>query len=181
MRIPASNLAAALALAVAACSDGQEAANGAPEVSVATLDDLPTPLPYPYADEIDPAATNAAIDAAFAQAQESGKRVILDLGGNWCGWCRGLAGVMKLPEVAPFIEDNFELVYVNVSSTSGQTDQNLQVLERFGTEAVTGYPWLIVVEPGGTVLHSSYEVTDENHETPQAMVNWLAQWAAPAT
>jgi hypothetical protein len=36
---------------------------------------------------------------------------------------------------------------------------------------------MIVLEPDGMVLHSSYEVTDENHEEPQDMADWLAFWA----
>jgi hypothetical protein len=79
------------------------------------------------------------------------------------------------------VEENFEIVFVNVSSEQGLTDQNPQVLGRFGIAEIGGVPWLVVAEPDGTVLASSYEVTDENHETPQGMVNWLAQWAANAT
>ena len=51
------------------------------------------------------------------------------------------------------------------------------MLKRFGVAKVEGVPWLIVVDGDGKVLHSSYEVTDDNHETPQAMVDWLASWA----
>lgn len=178
MKALALPLVAASLLALAACgpSSPPPAAN-APDVGGLALEDLPTPLPYPYPEGLAEAEVSAAIDAAFARAQEAGKRVIVDMGGNWCSWCRSLAGVMELPQVAPFLAENFEIVYVNVSSEQGLTDQNPQVLERFGIPEIGGVPWLVVAEPDGTVLASSYEVTDENHETPQAMVNWLAQWA----
>ena len=103
--------------------------------------------------------------------------MIVDLGGNWCSWCRGLAAVMALPEVKPFVDRNFEVVMVSINSKSGPVERNREVLDRFKLKDVPGVPWLIVAEPDGTVLNSSYEVTDKGNESPQAMVNWLARWA----
>jgi hypothetical protein len=146
----------------------------APHVSTQKLEKLPTPLPLPY-DQAQPAM--GAVDAAFAKAKAGDKRVIVDLGGNWCGWCRILAGVMALPEVKPFVEANFEVVSVDVSSKHGQTDRNLAVVRRFGMQKVKGFPWLVVAEPDGKVLASSDDITDDRHHTPQAMVDWLAKFA----
>ena len=154
-----------------------EAAVPAPKVHIAKNEQLPTPLPLPYDEKADAKAVDASVDAAFARAAKSGKRVLLDLGGNWCPWCRILAGVMELPEVKPFIAAHYEVVSIDVSSINGKTDRNLQILARFKTAKVDGYPWLIVAQPDGKVLASSYEVTDDNHQTPQTMVNWLARWA----
>lgn len=170
--------AALIAYIVTATSWAQPAAESsrtiAPRVSVAANEDLPTPLPYPYDESAD---AMALVDAALARARENGKRVLIDLGGNWCPWCRILAGVMELPEVKPFIGAHFEVVSVDVSSAQGKIDRNLDVTARFDTPDIDGVPWMIVLESDGTVLHSSYEVTDKNHETPQQMVNWLASWA----
>ena len=79
-----------------------DAAMTAPHVRIAETKQLPTPLPYPY-DEM--ANADAAVDAAFARAKTNGKRVLVDLGGNWCPDCRILAGVMALPEVKPFLDE----------------------------------------------------------------------------
>jgi thiol-disulfide isomerase/thioredoxin len=164
-------------VALAAChpADGH-----GPRVHAAKLADLPRPLPKPYDETESPAAVNANLDAAFFRASASGKRVIVDLGGNWCGWCRALAGVMALPEVKPFMDANFEVVSVDVSSVEGATDRNREVLRRFGLSNVKGVPWLIVAEPDGRVLDSGYTVTDDRHQTPQQMVDWLAKWAKKA-
>ncbi len=70
---------------------GAQADMSAPTLSVAEAVNMPTPLPFPYDESAD---AMAAVDAALARAEESGKRVLIDLGGNWCGWCRLLAGVM---------------------------------------------------------------------------------------
>lgn len=155
------------------------AAVPAPRLKITKLEQLKTPLPSPYDASATPAQVNAALDAAFARAKRSNKRVIVDLGGNWCVWCRSLAAVMALPEAEPFIDRHFEVVMVNVSSAKGMTDKNNHVLKRFGLPKVDGFPWLIVADANGNVLHSSYEVTDKDHETPQAMIDWIAKWAEP--
>jgi thioredoxin-related protein len=153
------------------------AALAPPTLAITKLEELPKPLPKPYDEAASPEAVNAAIDAALVRAKAGDKRVILDMGGNWCSWCRSLAAVMELPEAKPYIEKNFEVVNINVSSAKGMTDRNNQVLKRFGIPKVDGFPWLVVLDADGKVLHSSYEVTDDNHQTPQAMVDWLASWA----
>jgi thiol:disulfide interchange protein len=151
----------------------------APWVSVRRLDRLPTPLPYPFNERQSEAAAMAEVDAAFARARSRGTRVLVDFGGNWCGWCRILEAVIDLPEVKPFVEQHYEVVHVYTSSGGARTDRNLRILARFGLRPgdIEGYPWVVVATADGDVLHSSYEITDDRHQTPQAMVNWLAEWA----
>jgi thiol-disulfide isomerase/thioredoxin len=166
--------AAALGLGLLAFYDAESAGAGpaaAPKLHITQSKELPTPLPLPYDEK---ANASADVDAAFARARVSGKRVLIDLGGNWCPDCRILSGVMDLPEVKPFMAQHFETVAVDV----GRFDRNLHIPERFKVGKVGGVPWLIIAEPDGTVIHSSYEVTDNGFsEKPQAMVNWLAKWA----
>ena len=151
-----------------------------PHVGIAMLSELPTPLPTPYDQTATPDVVGARLDAAFAQAAPTGKRVIVDLGGNWCSWCRALAGVMALPEVKPFVDANFVVVPVDVTSAEGHIDLNAQVLKRFNITKVEGVPWLVVADAQGHVLASTDAVTDDAHHTPQQMVDWLAQYAKPA-
>ena len=172
-------LSLALAL-IAALAAGTAAADVAgPKLHITKLEQLKKPLPKPYDEKATPAQIDKQIDTALARAKAGNKRVILDLGGNWCVWCRSLAAVMELPEAKPFIEKNFEVVPINVSSAKGMTDRNNQVLKRFGIPKVDGFPWLVVLDANGKVLHSSYEVTDKQHEKPQEMINWIAGWAPP--
>jgi len=176
-------VAAAAALAACAAGAGATARAGspAPELKARTLKELPTPLPRPYDEAATPAQVNARIDAAFARARASHKRVIIDLGGNWCSWCRLLAAVMDLPEARPFMAAHFEVVSVPVSSREDRRDdQNRQVLRRFGLKKADGYPYLVVAEPDGRILARSSAVTDDRHHTPQAMLDWIAQFATPA-
>ncbi len=168
--------ATTVVLALAACKARVDGGHG-PLVAVATIKTLPTPLPQPYDEDALPAVMNARLDAAFADAGKYNKRVIVDLGGNWCVWCRALAATMDLPEAKPFIDRNFVVVPVDVTSVEGPVDRNTEVLKRLGVSGVNGFPWLVVAEPDGKVLISSDAVTDDKHQTPQQMIDWLAQYA----
>ena len=64
-----------------------------------------------YNDDIDPMEQ---IDKAIVQANEQGKFVICQVGGNWCPWCLRFADfITKDEEIAKFIDENF--VYIHVS------------------------------------------------------------------
>jgi thiol-disulfide isomerase/thioredoxin len=160
----------ALALAIAAPA----AAAPAPKVSISDYAQLKTPLPYPYNEA---ANADAALDRALARAKASGKLVLIDLGGNWCGDCRILAATMALPEMKRFIDRHFELVTVDV----GRFDKNLQIPARYGiTSRLEGVPALLVVDPkSGRQLVGRQQVADladARHMRPQALADWIAQW-----
>lgn len=86
-------------------------AAGAPKISIATIADLPIVERAPYDEN---ANADAAVAAAFARAKKSGKRVLIDMGGNWCGDCVVLANLMLLPEMKRFMAAHFEIVSVDV-------------------------------------------------------------------
>ena len=113
-------LQAALALSLVAGSTLSAAAPG-PRVSIASINSLRQPLPFPYDEKAD---ANKDVAAAKAQAKAQGKRLIIDLGGNWCADCRILAGVMELPEVKAFLHRHYVVVSVDV----GQFDRNEQMV-----------------------------------------------------
>lgn len=147
------------------------AAERAPRVSIANLQALPKPLPYPYDEK-----ANAAeqVEKTFASAKKSGKRVLVDFGGNWCPDCRVLAGVMELPEVKAFVARHYEVVTVDV----GRLDRNLALVERFGITRLAGVPTVVVAEANGTPLNvtNSAELASARSMTPQGIADWLAQW-----
>jgi thiol-disulfide isomerase/thioredoxin len=145
----------------------------APHIGIASLRDLPVVERAPYDASAD---AGKAVDAAFARAKKNGKRVLIDLGGNWCGDCIVLANIMQLPELRPFLAAHFEVVAVDV----GRFDRNLQIPARFGiTQRLEGVPSVIVAEPDGRIVNPGRiaALADARSMTPQAIADWLAQWA----
>jgi thiol-disulfide isomerase/thioredoxin len=155
--------------AIAAAGWPAKAAAAPPKVAAS---DLAQPLPKPY-----DASANATadVDAALARAKLSGKRVLLDLGGNWCGDCRFLAGVMDIPAVKSFVDRNFETVFVDV----GHFDKNLDIPARFGAPKPQGVPTILVLNADGTLVDPAQreDLADARSMTPQAVVDWLGRWS----
>ena len=111
-----------------------------------------------YNDDIDPMEQ---IDKAIVQANEQGKFVICQVGGNWCPWClRFVDFITKDEEIAKFIDENF--VYIHVSyNPHKSTDEarDKAMLKRLGNPGRFGYPVFVVLNQDGNVIHiqdSSY-------------------------
>jgi thiol-disulfide isomerase/thioredoxin len=143
----------------------------APKVSIATLAQLSTPLPSPY----DPTANaKADVAAARAKARAAHKLLLIDLGGNWCGDCRVLAGIMRLPEVAAFVDAHYVVVAVDV----GHMNRNLDIPAHYGAKHLDGVPSLLVVDAHDRLLDAGHiaALADARHMTPQGLADWLARW-----
>ena len=162
----ASTLALAATTTIAAPS---------PKVGIASFAELKTPLPYPYDEQ---ANADAVVAAAKAKAKKEHKLLLIDLGGNWCGDCRILAGTMDLPEVKAFVDAHYEVVTVDV----GRFVKNLQIPAHYGiTTRLEGVPSVLVVDPRNDKLVDAGHISalsDARHMTPQALADWLAQWPA---
>lgn len=167
-------LAAALAATVAGSA---LAAVPAPKAEIASFAELKTPLPYPYdeAGDADPKAVDARIAKARAQAARQHKLLLVELGGNWCGDCRVLAGTMELPSIRRFVDAH----YVVATLDTGRMNRNLQVPARYGVAKLDGVPSVLVVDPRTDKLLDAGHVpalADARHMSPQALADWLAQW-----
>ncbi|HET7085910.1 MAG TPA: thioredoxin family protein [Rhizomicrobium sp.] len=145
----------------------------APKPSIATLEQLPVVTMQPY-DEA--ANADAQVAAAFAKAQKSHKRVLIDLGGNWCGDCLILANFVQLPEMRRFMAAHYEEVSVDV----GRFNRNLQIPARFGiTKKLEGVPALLIATPDGKLVNGGnvFATADARHMTPQSLADYLARYA----
>ncbi len=144
----------------------------APHVALASLDKLPQPLPLPYDETAD---ANQQVAAAKAAAKKQGKRLLIDLGGNWCPDCRVFAAVIALPEVRAFVRQHYVVVTVDI----GRLDKNLQIPGGFGVNSLQGVPAVLVVDPvTGKLLNRGhlFALSDARHMSPQALADWLALW-----
>ena len=140
---------------------------------IATMEQLPVVLMQPYDEH---ANADAAVAAAFERAKKSHKRVLIDLGGNWCVDCVVLANFVERPIVKKFVAAHYEWVAVDV----GRFDRNLQVPARFGlTRRLTGVPTIIIATPDGKQLNQNdvFVLSDARSMTPQAVADYLAKYA----
>jgi thiol-disulfide isomerase/thioredoxin len=143
-----------------------------PRASIQSLSQLYVPE-YPFNEYAD---ADRDVADAFAQARARNKRVLIDLGANWCADCRILAGLMELPEVKQFLDAHFVIVTVDV----GRFNRNLQIPARFGiTQRLEGVPSVLVANPDGKLINANHTaaLVDARSMSPQDIVNWLAYWA----
>ncbi len=105
--------------------------------------------------------SNQDLQTAVARAQKENKRIILDVGGEWCGWCLRMdLYLMKNPKLDRLRTQNFIWVKVNFS----EVNENKDFLSKY--PEIPGYPHLFVLESDGTLLHSQNTVEIEMPELP---------------
>ena len=139
---------------------------------------LATPFLVHAADAMYPPVERAKadIEGALTKAAKSGKRVIVDFGGNWCTDCKILDINLKKPENAALLERNFVMVHVNVGE-KGITD-NFDVAERFGIPLKKGVPALAVLDSDGRLVHAQKngEFESLRKMDPKSVNDFLNEW-----
>ena len=92
---------------------------------------------------------NKDIQAAVRRAQKTHKRILLDVGGEWCIWCHRLDSLfLQNKDLAEYLNKHYVVVKVNVS----KENENKEFLSKY--PKVAGYPHFFVLERNGKLLHS---------------------------
>jgi thiol:disulfide interchange protein len=135
----------------------------------------PPALPNPSTQKFDPARdADLDIKLAVAEARRTNRRVMLDVGGEWCGWCHVLDRYFAdHADLRALRDDNYVWLKVNFSPQN----QNRAVLSRYPT--INGYPHLFVLDQDGKLIHSQdtapLEQGPSYHEG--RMREFLVKWA----
>jgi thioredoxin-related protein len=114
------------------------------------------------------------VAVAVAQASKSGQRILLDVGGEWCPWCRKLDQFFAdNKDVAAFLHKNFVVVKVNFS----QENPNRKFLSQYPT--IQGYPHIFILGTDGKLLHSQStgELESGDHHDHDKVFAFLKKWA----
>ncbi|HCV43126.1 MAG TPA: thiol-disulfide isomerase [Bacteroidetes bacterium] len=131
------------------------------------------------ADKFDPGRDAAKdIQNATAEAKQTGKRVLLDVGGEWCIWCHRLDTLFAThPDLNEFMHKNFVVVKVNYS----KENKNEKVLSRY--PKIPGYPHLFVLDSSGKLLCSqdTGELESGKGHDPDKVMSFLKKWVPPTT
>jgi thiol:disulfide interchange protein len=123
-----------------------------------------------YDDSRDPAADLAV---TVERARAEGKRILLEVGGTWCGWCTLLDGFIRdHPAVSGKLEAGFLIMKVNWS----RENQNQAFLDRY--PPIPGFPHIFVLERDGSFLHSQDTVDLEEGKSYNegALLAFLNEW-----
>ena len=127
----------------------------------------------------DPTADSAKdLAGAEVQAKQEHKRILLDVGGNWCSWCHLLEHTLhENAGLKAALESNFVVVHVNWS----QDNPNEAFLSHY--PKVNGYPFLFVLSADGKLLYAQpTDALEADHKLASgynqaAVMEFLTKWA----
>ena len=105
---------------------------------------------YQAVREFDPSRNpEQDVKNAVIEAERSNRRIILDVGGNWCIWCHRIDNFIdKNRDLSSLLHNNFVVVKVNYSPEN----KNEKFLS--GYPKIPGYPHFFVLEKNGKLIHS---------------------------
>ncbi len=96
------------------------------------------------------ADAKAQVNAALAKAKKENRRVLIQWGANWCGWCHLLHDKFKSDkDVTKKLLYEYDVVLVDI----GQFDKNTDLAGKYGADLKgNGVPFLTILDADGKVL-----------------------------
>ena len=114
--------------------------------------------------------------AALKLAQETNRRVLIEIGGNWCSWClqldKFLAENLQLREQ---LYRHFVILKVNVS----EVNDNAEFMAGFPKPL--GYPHIYISEADGRIIFSkdTAQLLENSRYSVQRFQQFIDKWKLP--
>jgi len=116
------------------------------------------------------------IKDAVVLAQKTGKRILLEVGGEWCSWCHIMHRYFDSHPTLAVARDRS---YITLKINFSPENENQAVLSRY--PRIPGYPHLFVLDSDGKLLHSqgTAELEEGQSYNLQRFMAFLEKWAPP--
>lgn len=129
----------------------------------------------------DPKADAAAdIEIAIKKANAENKYVLLQAGGNWCGWCIEFAKFcIADPSIYSVINSSFVWYHLNWS----KENENKKLFAKYGYPQRFGFPVFIILNAKGERIHtqcSEYLEDGKKSYDQKKVLEFLEQWCPKA-
>jgi thiol:disulfide interchange protein len=112
---------------------------------------------------------------ALALAKKENKRVLLQFGANWCGWCHKLHKLCQTDaEITAKLKESFVVVLVDVNK-----DHNSAINKRYGNPTRFGLPVIVILDADGKALttQDTGKLEQGDHHDPKKVLAFLNEWA----
>jgi thiol:disulfide interchange protein len=121
------------------------------------------------------------IEKALAEARKENKRVLLQWGANWCGWCTILDKHFK---TQPGVRRELQYEYIVAHIDVGKFDKNVELAKKYGANFKEhGVPFLTVLSAEGKPLANqetgSLEIEGKPLHDPEKVLAFLKKHEAP--
>ncbi|KAF0142755.1 MAG: Thiol-disulfide isomerase/thioredoxin domain protein [Stygiobacter sp.] len=114
------------------------------------------------------------VKTAVDEATKTHKRILLDIGGEWCIWCHRLDKFIEdNDDIKTYLSENFIVIKVNFS----QENKNEKFLAQF--PKIPGYPHFFVLDTDGKFLHSqgTGELEKDKSYSAELILGFLKEWS----
>ena len=119
------------------------------------------------------------IELALLKASSDNKNVLLQIGGNWCKWCRLYdKWSHATPQIDSLINVNYIVVHVNFSPEN----KNPKLMNRLGYPQRFGFPVIVILDSKGARIHTqntSYLEENDGY-SEKKVAEFLSQWSTKA-
>jgi len=109
----------------------------------------------------------------LALARDSNRKVLIEVGGEWCSWCHVLDRFLnEHPSLRSRLNETFVVLKVNVDATN----DNAEFLSAF--PRTLGYPHMYITDSTGTILFSqdTAEFLQDGRYSEQRIQAFLDRW-----
>jgi len=130
-----------------------------------------------YSQHYDPARDPFADGRAALQlAQQTGRRVLIEVGGNWCSWCLQLDKFLaENQSIYEQLHRYFVVLKVNVS------EQNDNAEFMAGFPKPLGYPHIYIAKADGTIIFSkdTAQLLENSRYSVTRFQQFINKWKHP--
>jgi len=125
------------------------------------------------------ADANIQIAEAVRKAKAEGKHVFIQVGGDWCKWCRIFH---KWSHENPVIDSLFNADYIMVHLNHSKENENNDVLEKLEFPQRFGFPVFVILDSEGKRLHTQNTAYLEEGEgySVKRVKEFLLSWNVKA-
>ena len=115
------------------------------------------------------------ITNALAIAKKEHKRVLLQFGANWCGWCHRLHKLFELDKgIAEELKANYVVVLIDVNK-----EHNKDMDTKYDHPTQFGLPVIVVLDADGKQLttEDTGKLEEGDHHSPEKVLAFLKEWS----
>jgi thiol:disulfide interchange protein len=115
------------------------------------------------------------ISDALAIAKKENKRVLLQFGANWCGWCHLLHKLFEANKpISETLKANYVVVLIDVNQ-----GHNKEIDKKYGHPTRFGLPVVVILDSDGKQLttKNTEELEEGKQHNPDKVLAFLKEWA----
>jgi thiol-disulfide isomerase/thioredoxin len=111
--------------------------------------------------------------ATIERAKSEKKNILIQVGGDWCGWCKLMSTFIETDEK---VRDNILSNYLVMKVTENGDKTNASFLSQY--PSIPGYPHLFVLDSAGKLLHSqgTAELEEGRGYNEAVYLEFLNKW-----